>query len=610
MNRKVTIRSVLTIVSACTLLFVGGCDVYLDDGDESEGINARGGYFYLIDNESDQLVMADQTLDVIQSWPFSDFTAESYVQGLTYDGGALWVSISGADDALLQLDLTSESGAAVLRTIPAPPNGEGTIRDIAWDGEVFWVLNSGSETYNNPPEIFQIDPATGEILSRDTLPSAEPRGLCYVGPNATAYGSGAPEGCYYTDKDDDFVYVFDTARHLFKDGFAAPVGPRGENYVYPLGIFFDGERFWSTNSSGVADYLFALDYEGRQEQLVEIPYGQPGAIVWAGKDLSKPGPPAVLQAQPNTGGRTAEKTVILTGAGFRDGLTVSFGDGIGVDNIVISGPTELSVDIVIAEDAEFGPRSITVTNDDGQAGVGADLFTVVENDPALGSLWIADNGNDILYRYSLADAEFVESYSTLPIHAGGSFQGLGYDGNDLWMTAGGEDDMVAQIAVDGSLSIVRSFTAPPDGTGTVRGMAFDGTDFWIPNNGSGQIYRVSPADGTILETIPTPASEPRGVAWANGQLYCNDRTEDAVFVWDPVATVWNRVFELPTPPGGTTANRYPTGMTWDGVSFWICNSTYEFDYIFQIAPDGTHLSTIEVPGRGDAQPTGIVFIQN
>jgi hypothetical protein len=51
-------------------------------------------------------------------------------------------------------------------------------------------------------------------------------------------------------------------------------------------------------------------------------------------------------------------------------------------------------------------------------------------------------------------------------------------------------------------------------------------------------------------------------------------------------------------------------MTWDGVSFWICNSTFEFDYIFQVAPDGTLLSTIEVPGRGDAQPTGIVFLQN
>jgi hypothetical protein len=51
-------------------------------------------------------------------------------------------------------------------------------------------------------------------------------------------------------------------------------------------------------------------------------------------------------------------------------------------------------------------------------------------------------------------------------------------------------------------------------------------------------------------------------------------------------------------------------MTWDGVSFWIVNSTGEFDYIFQVAPDGTVLRTVEVPGRGTATPTGLAFSQN
>ena len=42
----------------------------------------------------------------------------------------------------------------------------------------------------------------------------------------------------------------------------------------------------------------------------------------------------------------------------------------------------------------------------------------------------------------------------------------------------------------------------------------------------------------------------------------------------------------------------------------MCNSSFEYDYIFQIAPDGTVLSTVEVPDRGTAQPTGIVFTRN
>ena len=231
------------------------------------GINANGGYFYFLDNESDRLVMADHNLAEIKSWPYSDFTTEEYVQGVTFDGNALWVSVSGGDDNLYQLDLSAGSTAVIVRTLPAPPDGQGTVRDIAWDGEVLCVLNSGSSTYSNPPEIFELDPATGEILSRNTLPSGEPRGLCYRGTQRGCLRVRCDrEGCYYTDKDDDFVYIYETGRGIFHDGFPAPVGPRGDNYVYPLGIFFDGRDFWTTNSSGPADYLFALDYEGSQIQ--------------------------------------------------------------------------------------------------------------------------------------------------------------------------------------------------------------------------------------------------------------------------------------------------------------------------------------------------------
>jgi len=610
MKRKINNRAVSVVALACTLLLFAGCDTYVGDGDESTGINANGGYFYFLDNASDRLVMADPNLVEIQSWPFSDFTGETYVQGITYDGNSLWVSVSGGEDNLYQLDLSAGSTAEVARTLPAPPDGQGTVRDIAWDGEMFFVLNSGSSTYSNPPEIFGIDPATGEILSRTALPSGEPRGLCFVGPNENAYGSGAREGCYYTDKDDDFVYVYEPGRGIFFDGFAAPVGPRGENYVYPLGIFFDGEHFWTTNSSGPADYLFALDYEGNQTQQQTIPYGQPGALVWVESNLAVPRPPSITQASPNTGGLAANKTVLVTGSSFRAGLTISFGPGITVDSVILLDSTKLTVDITIAADAQLGSRDITVTNADGQAGVGEGLFMVVTDDPSTGYLWFVDNGNDIMYRYSINDGAVMASYPTGPVAPGGSFQGLTFDGTSLWMTAGGSDDFVAQIDTVGVLSMTRSFTSPPDGDGVIRGITFDGTDFWTTNNDFNQVFRISVADGTILETIPSPGTEPRGVAWADGKLYCNDRTLDAVFEWDPVGASWNQAFEIPIPPGGTASNRYPTGMTWDGVSFWICNSTYEFDYIFQVAPDGTLLSTIEVPGRGDAQPTGIVFLQN
>jgi hypothetical protein len=141
-------------------------------------------------------------------------------------------------------------------------------------------------------------------------------------------------------------------------------------------------------------------------------------------------------------------------------------------------------------------------------------------------------------------------------------------------------------------------------------MAFNGADLWVPNSGSDEIYRIRKTDGVVQETIPTPGGEPRGITWADGRLYCNDKDTDAVYVWDAGSSSWTIAFEVPVPPGGTTGNRFPTGLTWDGVSFWLNNSTGEYDYIYQIAPDGSVLATVEVPDRGNAQPTGLVFTLN
>jgi hypothetical protein len=190
-------------------------------------------------------------------------------------------------------------------------------------------------------------------------------------------------------------------------------------------------------------------------------------------------------------------------------------------------------------------------------------------------------------------------------------QGLVYDGTNLWLAAGGTDDIVVKIDTTGGvLSTLQAFGAPPEGEGTVRDLAFDGTDFWIPNSGTDEVYRVRLSDGAVLESIPLPGGEVRGVTWADGQLYCNDKDLDEVYVYDAAASSWSLAFEVPVPPGGTTANRFPTGFTWDGINFWLNNSTGEFDYIFQIAPEGTVLGTIEVPDRGTAQPTGLVFTLN
>ena len=345
-------KRVGTVLALMWAVFsLSGCDIFWVDGDDDVGIHAEGGFFYLIDNDSQRLVMLDRNLTERASWPFSDFTTETYVQGMTFDGTSLWVSISGGDDGLFELDLAAGENIEVVRSIEAPPSQQGAVRDIAWDGETFWALNSGSLTYGSPPELFQLDPVDGSVLASYTLPSNEPRGLCFVGPTSDVYGSEMISGCYYTDKDDDSIHIFETGRRVFHDGFLAPVGPRGVNYVYPLGIFFDGSDFWTTNSSGPADYLFRLDTKGVKQLRMEPPYEAMGALAWADVDLSVPAAPTPRQVTPSTGGPSAHKVVRVFGAGFREGLTVDFGAGVVVDSLTFVNSAEFTVYLTIAADA-------------------------------------------------------------------------------------------------------------------------------------------------------------------------------------------------------------------------------------------------------------------
>ncbi|MFO7610176.1 MAG: hypothetical protein R6X35_13485 [Candidatus Krumholzibacteriia bacterium] len=313
MKRTLTKGLVPVLLAVGGALWLAGCGgFFFDDGDEAVGLHNREGYFFLVENETQRILMLDRHLAERGSWPFAAFTGEAFVQGVTCDDATLWVAAAGGADAIYRLDLSSGEDPVVVRTLPAPPDGQGTVRDLAWDGSHLWVLNAGSVTYGTPPELFRIDPETGDVLERHALPSAEPRGLCHVGANAGDYGESAAAGLYYTDKDDDFVYIFDTGRSLWRDGFSAPVPPRGQPagvfYIFPAGIFFDGDNFWTVNSSGPADHLFLLDRAGGELQRFDLPYGQPGAVAWSPRNLAAPAPPAVTEVFPNLGGPGQSRT--------------------------------------------------------------------------------------------------------------------------------------------------------------------------------------------------------------------------------------------------------------------------------------------------------------
>ncbi len=614
MNPPVTISrlALLSIVLLASVWLISCDSLFVDDGSEDVGITSLGGYFYFIDNEANELRMLDRNLNVAKSWPLGALASDTRFQGIAFDGKSLWLSVAGSSDLIYQVDASSDE-LLVLRSFNAPPARRGTIRDIAWDGTYLWAINSGSETYQFPPTLYKLNPTTGAILDSVRLPGPEPRALAAVGANGDAYGRGASPGLYIADVDLDSVYAYRTDKYMFGDGFVSPQPPRGASYIFPVGLAFDGVDFWLVNSSSAGDHLYQIDYKGLERNRIELPYLTPGPIVWANYDVRTAGPPTVTAVTPNTGTRGSLMVVAVTGTGFRpgDGLSVSFGAGITVTDIVFTTGELLEVEISVAADASFGPRDVTVTNPDGKSATAPASFTILSIDPLAGYIWVADQGVDSLYKIRIIDTTVVQSWSTLGVAPGGSAQGLTYDGSHIWLCAAGTDARVFMLNTSGAtLSVLNSVIAPPDGAGTARETAFDGLHLWTGNSTTDKVYQQDTATGELLDSIATPGGEIRGLLFANDLLYCTDKDTDSVYAYNEETSSWTPLFTTPVPPEGSEANRWVTGMGWDGVNFWFVNGTGTYDYLFQVSVDGAVLRTYEVPNRGAlTEPYGVVFTQ-
>ncbi len=608
-------KYVLFLIMVTGSFLFTSCDwLFNTDGRSSVGIDSKGGYYYFADNSSFSILMLDKNLKLVKEWSTEGvLDIGTRIQGITFDGTYLWISAASTVDRIMQLDTGADS-LIVLKTFNAPPDKHGTIRGIAWDGSFLWAVNSGSVSFSIAPALYKLDPADGQILMEYPLPDTEPRALTYVGSNGDAYERGADTGLYFADVKEDMIYRFNTDKFVFSQAFPAPVPPRGIYYVYPVGLTFNGTDFWVVNSSSYGDHLIQLNYKGVERELLELPYKTPGPIVWAYKDVRAAPPLAVESVNPNSGTKGAAQQISIKGKNFKpgSGLRVSFGEDIVVTAARFTDLNTITAEITIAADAKTGKRNVTVTNPDGQSATGDSLFTVSELDPSQGYIWFTDGNSDILYKMKIADTTIVQQWNLLAVAPGGSPQGLAFDGSDIWLCAAGSDDKIMKIDVSASvLTSSKSFTAPPSAAGTAREITFDANGaMWVANSTENSIYKVDQNTGAILETLATPGSEVRGITFAEGRLYCNDRTLDQVFVYDAGNQSWSVVFDIPVPPNGTTSNRYSTGMTWDGVNFWIANSTYEFDYLFQISPEGSVIRTYEFPNRGPAQVSALMFTQN
>jgi|GEM_PF-5427052 len=197
--------------------------------------------------------------------------------------------------------------------------------------------------------------------------------------------------------------------------------------------------------------------------------------------------------------------------------------------------------------------SLPLKNPRGMAWVsGSNTFWVSSNLPDSGpNFALFDIYGNLLDSFTLTDKPFL---------------GLAYDGYYLWAGTGGIDKKIYKIDLT-KREFADSFLVPGatlDDITSPFGLAFDGDSLWMISGL--KIYKINIIDGKSREVAPSPLEMPQDLELVN----------DTPWVGHSVCAYTKYIHKL-NPTDGTIIESHlikgitPSGITYDGESFWICN---------------------------------------
>jgi streptogramin lyase len=160
-------------------------------------------------------------------------------------------------------------------------------------------------------------------------------------------------------------------------------------------------------------------------------------------------------------------------------------------------------------------------------------------------------------------------------YAGGSPQGLTYDGYNLW-----QGDLSGHLIfkMDPLNGAIRGqFTAPGPSNCQPLGLGWDGNSLWVADSRAPETIWEVDTLGTLLSSFPAPGASPYGLAWAAGYIWVSDNNLGGaaiIYKMDPSNGAVLDSFECPDGGGS------PNGIAHDGEHLWIAVNTT--DLIYQV----------------------------
>jgi subtilisin family serine protease len=246
---------------------------------------------------------------------------------------------------------------------------------------------------------------------------------------------------------------------------------------------------------------------------------------------------------PPRGGQGETLDVMIDGANFQDGATVSFGAGVDVTAVEVVSDSEIVATLSIPMAAALGPRTVTVTNPDASSATRANAFTVTLPPPHIALVW---NGK---VRDGVGTNE-------------------GPPGND------GAMDGTLTVTLTGGTRTVKELTLVASGAGSGQWNTVPGDGYWIL--GAADTVSSTPlknaANGSVNFQVDDGASfVVLGTDWFNGKFVAGTTLAlSATFTDDTVASASVVVPMVPTisgvtPAGGAQGATVP--VTVGGLNF-------------------------------------------
>lgn len=163
---------------------------------------------------------------------------------------------------------TGNNPPPVLNVIPSPT--QGSILDLAFDGEYLWV-----EGFNEF-QLHQISTIDGAIVKSIPTNVVRPHGLTFDGTYL-----------WLTDADNLMVQQIDPADGTVLQSFPTPADPSAS---YPAGLAWDGTNLWHNDTKGTQisspdDSTFLINNSGLILEAYDAIGGYPSGLAFDGQHL-------------------------------------------------------------------------------------------------------------------------------------------------------------------------------------------------------------------------------------------------------------------------------------------------------------------------------------